>query len=138
MSLRLSEQAKFATVGTSLFMGFCPLVMSLKTWNTLTSDQKTAVEEAAAISNAYFETIERDLERRVVTTLRNAGVTIHRMTKEDFVSWLQLAQQTAWLEYTKINPRAQQLLFTTVRTFLVKLADKDRVVDSIFADDPKN
>jgi hypothetical protein len=60
------------------------------------------------------------------------------MTQEDFVSWLQLAQQTAWLEYTKINPRAQQLLVTTVRTFLVKLADKDRVVDSIFADDPKN
>jgi TRAP-type transport system periplasmic protein len=138
MSLRLSEQAKFATVGTSLFMGFCPLVISLKTWNTLTPDQKTAVEEAAAISDAYFETVERDLERRVVTTLRNAGVTIHRMTKEDFVSWLQLAQQTAWLEYTKINPRAQQLLVTTVRTFLVKLADKDRVVDSIFGDDPKN
>ena len=91
MSLRLSEQAKFATVGTSLFMGFCPLVMSLKTWNALTPDQKTAVEEAAAISDAYFETVERDLERRVVKTLRNAGVTIHRMTKEDFVSWLQLA-----------------------------------------------
>jgi len=119
-------------------MGFCPLVMSLKAWNTLAPDQKTAVEGAAAVSDAYFETVERDLERRVVTTLRNAGVTIHRMSKEDFVSWLQLAQETAWLEYTRINPRAQQLLVTTVRTFLVKLADKDRVVDSIFGDDPKN
>jgi TRAP-type transport system periplasmic protein len=51
MSLRLSEQAKFATVGTSLFMGFCPLVMSLTTSNTLTPDQKTALEEAAVIAH---------------------------------------------------------------------------------------
>jgi TRAP-type transport system periplasmic protein len=47
MSLRLSEQAKFATMGTSLFMGFCPLVVSLTTWNRLTPDQKAAIEAAA-------------------------------------------------------------------------------------------
>ena len=31
------------------------------------------------------------------------------MSKEDYLAWLQLAQQTAWLEYTKINPRAQRV-----------------------------
>jgi TRAP-type C4-dicarboxylate transport system substrate-binding protein len=138
VSLRLSEQAKFATIGTSLFMGFCPLVISLKAWNMLTPEQKFAVEESAAISDEYFETIERDLERRVVTTLRNAGVTVHRMSKDDYLSWLQLAQRTAWAEYTRINPRAQELLVSTVRTFLAKLADKDKLVDSIFEDAPKN
>jgi hypothetical protein len=30
------------------------------------------------------------------------------------------------------------LLLTTVRTYLVRLADKDRLVDSIFGDDAKN
>jgi TRAP-type C4-dicarboxylate transport system substrate-binding protein len=112
--------------------------MSLKTWNALTPDQKIAVEEAAAVSDAYFETIERDLVQRVVRTLKGAGVAIHRTTKVEYISWLQLAQRTAWVEYTKINPRAQELLVATVRTFLTTLGDKDAVVDGIFGDDPKN
>ena len=137
MSLRLFEQAKVATVGASLFMGFCPLVTSLKTWNRLTAEQKEAIEEAAVIADAYFELVERDLERRMVATLRNAGVTIHRMRKDDYIAWLSLAQRTAWLEYTKINPRAQQLLVTTVRTFLETIGTKEEVVDSTSGDEPK-
>jgi TRAP-type C4-dicarboxylate transport system substrate-binding protein len=137
MSLRLSEQAKFATIGTSLFMGFSPLVVSLTTWNRLTSDQKAAIEDAAAISDTYFETVERDLERRMVTALRSAGVTIRSMSTADYIAWLQLAQRTAWIEYTRINPRAQELLFKTVRTVLVRLGDKDTLVEAIFGDDQK-
>ena len=115
MSLRLSEQAKFATIGSSLFMDFCPLVMSLATWNKLTPDQKTAFEEAAAISDAYFEAVQRDLTRRMERTLRRSGVAIWRMSNEDYQAWLLLAQQTAWVEYATINPRAQELLLATVR-----------------------
>ena len=88
MSLRLYEQAKFATIGSSLFMGFCPLVMSLSTWNKLTSEQRTAFEEAATISDAYFETVERDLTGRMEKTLRSSGVAIWRMSNEDYASWL--------------------------------------------------
>lgn len=138
MSLRLSEQAKFATLGSSLFMGFCPLVMSLTTWNKLTPEQRTAVEEAAAISDAYFEMVERDLTRRMERALRNRGVAIWRMSNEDYVAWLRLAQQTAWSAYAKTNPRAQELLFSTARTLLVRLGDKDAVVDSLFGNDAKN
>lgn len=119
MSLRIYEQAKFATVGSpSLFMGFAPLVMSLTAWNKLTPEQKTAIGEAAGIADSYFEAVQRDVERRLIATLRKAGVTVRQMTKEDYLTWLQLAQRTAWLEYAKINPRAQDLLFGAVRTFL--------------------
>ena len=138
MSLRLAEQTKFATVGTSLFMGFCPLVVSLKTWDALAPEQRSAIEKAAAISDAYFEASERGLERQVAMLLQRAGISIHRMTTDDYVSWVQLAQRTAWLDYTNLNPRARELLLTTVRTYLVRLADKDRLVDSIFGDDAKN
>jgi TRAP-type C4-dicarboxylate transport system substrate-binding protein len=138
VSLRLAEQTKFATVGSSLFMGFCPLVVSLKTWDALSPEQRTAIEKAAAISDAYFEASERGLERQVGMMLERAGVFVHRMTTDDYVSWVQLAQRTAWLEYTNLNPRARDLLLTTVRTYLVRLTDKDRVVDSIFGDDVKN
>lgn len=118
-SLRLYEQARFATVGNpSLFMGFSPLVVSLTTWNGLTSEQRAAVEEAAGIADSYFDAAQADVERRLVTTLRKAGVAVRRMTKEDHLAWLQVAQRTAWLEYTKINPRAKDLLTSTLRAFL--------------------
>jgi TRAP-type transport system periplasmic protein len=138
MSLRLSEQAKFATIGSSLFMDFCPLVMSLAAWNKLTPEQKTAVEEAAAISDAYFVAVQRDLTRRMERTLRARGVAIWRMSSEDYQAWLLLAQQTAWVEYATINPRAQELLLATVRRVLVGRSDKDALVDSIFGEDKKN
>jgi len=119
MSLKIYEQAKFATVGgPSLFMGFSPLVMSLSTWNSLGKEGQVAVEEAAAITDSFYESAQRDVERRMIATLREAGVKVRPMTKDDYTNWLQLAQRTAWLEYTKINPRAQDLLFTLVRTIL--------------------
>lgn len=119
MSLRIYEQAKFATVGSpSLFMGFAPLVMSLGAWNKLTQEERTAIEEAAAIADSYFEAVQRDVERRLIATLGKAGVSVRRMTREDYLSWLEIAQRTAWLEYTKINPRTKDLLFGTVRAFL--------------------
>ena len=103
LSLKIYEQAKFATVGSpSLFMGFSPLVMSTAAWKRLLPEQQAAVEEAAALSDAFYETAQRDIERRLVTTLRNAGVAVRQMTREDYLAWLQLAQKTAWADYTRI------------------------------------
>jgi TRAP-type C4-dicarboxylate transport system substrate-binding protein len=124
LSRKIYEQAKFATVGTpSLFMGFSPLVMSQAAWKRLTPEQQVAVEEAAAIADTYYEAAQRDVERRLVATLRAAGVSVRRMTKEDYTAWLTLAQQTAWLEYMKINPRAHELLIALVRNFLDSVED---------------
>ena len=58
--------------------------------------------------------MQRDVERRTVETLQAAGVTIRPMSKDDYLSWLKLAQQTAWLEYTRINPRSRDLLLALV------------------------
>jgi hypothetical protein len=101
----------------------------------LPSTDVYTIEDAAAISDAYFETVE--LERRMVTGLRSAGVTIRSMSKADYIAWLQLAQRTAWVKYTRINPRPPELLFKTVRTFLVRLGDKHALVDSIFGFEQK-
>ena len=58
-----------------------------------------------------------------MATLRAAGVSVRRMTKDDYTAWLTLAQQTAWLEYMKINPRAHELLIALVRNFLESVDD---------------
>ena len=100
-------------------------------------DEKTAIEEAAEISNAYFEILQRDAERRLVRSLRSVGGKIHQMTKEDFLMWLQLAQRTAWMEYTKTNPRAQELLLGAVQRLLERFGSKDDVIDTLYSNDMK-
>ena len=126
LSFRLYEQTKFAVIGDpSLFMGFSPMVMSLATWRRLSPEQQAAVQEAAEVSDVYYEAVQRGVEKQLLATLGKAGVTIQRMTNEHYMAWLELAQQTAWLEYTKINPRARDLLVGTVRTFLEKLSSGD-------------
>jgi TRAP-type C4-dicarboxylate transport system substrate-binding protein len=138
VSLRLYEQARYATVGSTMFMSLTPLVMSSTTWNGLTPEQREAVEEAGDISDVYFEALQRDAEQRVVTTLIGVGGAVHRMTREDFLKWLDLAQKTAWVEYTKTNPRAQTLLITTLQKILEKFGSKDDLVDSIYKDETKD
>ena len=60
VSLRLYEQARYATIGSTLFMSLTPLVMSLATWNGLTVEQREAIEQSADISDAYFDALQRD------------------------------------------------------------------------------
>ena len=45
------------------------------------------------------------------------------MSKDDYLSWLQIAQQTAWLEYLKRNPRSQDLLISLLNTVLDTVND---------------
>jgi TRAP-type transport system periplasmic protein len=124
LSHKLYEEVKFATVGNpSLFMGFSPLVMSLATWKRLTPGQQAAVEEAATIADSHYAVAQRDVERRLVAALRSAGVAVRRMTREDYLAWLQLAQQTAWVEYMRINPRSRDMLMALVRNFLDTVDD---------------
>jgi len=124
LSLKIYEVAKFATIGSpSVFMGFSPLVISLSMWQKLTPEQQAIFEEAAAVADRYYESEQLNVERRTIATLRKAGVSVHRMTKEEYLAWLQTAQQTAWMEYTKVNPRARELLVTLVRTFLDDVAE---------------
>ncbi len=138
MSLRLDKHAKFATIGNSLFMDFCPLVISLAAWKKLNPQQQKVFEEAAAISDAYFDAAQRDLARRMERTLQRGGVAIWRMSQDDYLAWLALAQKTAWAEYATINPRAKELLLDTVRTVLLARSDKDTLIDSLFGEDKKD
>lgn len=71
-------------------------------------------------------------------TLRRRGMAIWRMSHDDYLDWLQLAQQTAWVQYATINPRAKELLLATVRTVLIGRSDKDTLIDSIFGEGKKN
>ena len=61
--MRLHKYAKFATFGgPSILTCFSPMLMSKKTWDRLTPDQRQNIEEAAEISDTYFEMSQLEAE----------------------------------------------------------------------------
>ena len=138
LSLRLYEQAKFATFGSnSLWTYFTPLLISKKVWDGLTEEQRLAMAAAAEIADAFFEATQRDVAKRALLAFRKAGVKVRQLTHADYIAWLQIAQRTAWVEYAKMSPEAGALIFGTIRVLLEEFATKEYLKDSSFDDDEK-
>jgi TRAP-type C4-dicarboxylate transport system substrate-binding protein len=139
LRMRLHKYAKFGTFGgPSILTCFSPMIMSKKTWDRLTREQKQSIEEAAEVSDAYFETSQQEAEKRAFVAFRNAGASVHSLTHDEYIGWLQLAQKTAWADYVKTSDASRDLINTTMRVILTQLASKDELIDAIFPPDEKN
>jgi TRAP-type C4-dicarboxylate transport system substrate-binding protein len=139
LRMRLHKYAKFGTFGgPSILTCFSPMIMSKKTWDRLTREQKQSIEEAAEVSDAYFETSQQEAERRAFVAFRNAGASVHSLTHDEYIGWLQLAQKTAWADYVKTSDASRDLINTTMRVILTQLTSKDELIDAIFPPDEKN
>jgi TRAP-type transport system periplasmic protein len=133
ISLKLHEQAKFATFGgPSILTCFSPLLMSKKTWDRLTPEQRHAMEEAAAVADAYFETSQIEVEKRALAAFQRAGARVRSITQEEYLAWLALAQKTAWADYVKASPASRDLLNTAIRVILLGLGTKEELINSLF------
>ena len=136
ISLRLHEQAKFATFGgPSILTCFSPLLMSKRTWDRLTPEQQRAVDEAAEVADAYFETSQIEAEKRALAAFQRAGAKVRSITHEEYMAWLALAQRTAWADYVKVSPASRDLLNTAIRVILSHLGTKEEVINSLFGSD---
>jgi TRAP-type C4-dicarboxylate transport system substrate-binding protein len=139
ISMRLHKYARFATFGgPSILTCFSPMLMSKKTWDNLTPDQRQSIEEAADVSDTYFEMSQLEAEKRAFAAFRKAGANTRSLTHEEYISWLQLAQRTAWTDYVKTSNASKNLINTTMRVILSELASKEELVDAIFPPDDKN
>ncbi len=112
MSMRLYEQSKFATIGGdyTIFVLLQPIVMSKKAWDTLTPAQRKVFEEAALITDKWFNSEQDDVAKNTVAKFRQAGVQVKQMAKPEFDAWVALAKNSSWKEFEKISPRAKELL----------------------------
>ena len=138
ISMRLHKYAKFATFGgPSILTCFSPMLMSKKTWDRLTPDQRRNIE-AADISDTYFEISQLEAEKRAFAAFRRAGATTRSLTHDEYIGWLQLAQRTAWTDYVKTSTASRNLINTTMRVILTELASKEELIDAIFPPDEKN
>jgi TRAP-type C4-dicarboxylate transport system substrate-binding protein len=120
VSFRFQEVVKFVTVGGgySTLTIFTPILISKAAWESLSEEERHALEDAAAISNVYFEATQREAQEAAVETFTKAGVKVQPLTFEEYAAWLQIAKDTAWKKYRDISPRAAVLFDSLLRSFI--------------------
>jgi TRAP-type C4-dicarboxylate transport system substrate-binding protein len=119
VSMKVYEHGKFFTAGSpGIWMFLNTLLISKPVWDSLTPPEQEAFEAAAEISEEFFAATQRDAERRFIDTFTKAGAAYYKFTREDYLAWLNVAQQTAWAEYQAISPAAKRMLYDTIETVL--------------------
>jgi TRAP-type transport system periplasmic protein len=119
VSTKIYEHAKFFTVGSpGIWMFLNSLMISKKVWDSLPEEDRATFDAAAEISEDYFASVQRDAERRFVEAFTKAGARQRRFTREDYLAWLRVAQETAWMRYLAINPDTRAMLYDTIQTML--------------------
>jgi TRAP-type transport system periplasmic protein len=119
VSTKIYEHAKFFTVGSpGIWMFLNSLMISKKVWDGLPETDKAAFDAAAEISEDYFASAQRDAEERFIEAFTTAGAKQRRFSREDYLAWLRVAQQTAWTQYLAISPDTRTMLYETIEGIL--------------------
>jgi TRAP-type C4-dicarboxylate transport system substrate-binding protein len=126
VSLKLSDQLKFVTVGEpTIWMIFHPLLMASSAWDNLTKEQQVAIGVAAEAAEAFFEVTQREAEQRLVKLAEANGVAVRQFTQPEYAAWLDLARRTAWGDYMRKSPKAERLLLDTMQIIMSEFRDSD-------------
>jgi TRAP-type transport system periplasmic protein len=119
VSAKIYEHAKFFTAGSpGIWMFATPLLISKAVWDRLSEEERQAFEAAAEVSEEFFAETQKDAERKFIETFTRAGAKYHKFSYQDYLAWLQLAQQTAWKEYFALSPKTESMLLEVVQTML--------------------
>jgi len=119
MSFRVTEQAKFATLGgNGIWVTFTPVIISKAVWDSLSGDERQALEEAARASNIYFEATQREAEQAASEAFTKAGAKVRELTFEEYAAWLHIARDSSWKKYQAVSPRAAELFTAMLQSFV--------------------
>jgi TRAP-type C4-dicarboxylate transport system substrate-binding protein len=119
VSAKVYEHAQYFTAGSpGIWMFATPLLISKSVWDSLSEVERQAFEAAAAISEEYFAATQSEAERKFIEIFTRAGAKYHKFTREEYLAWLRLAQQTAWKAYLAISPATETMLLEVVETIL--------------------
>src|SRR5262249_62067264 len=119
MSFGLTEQAKFATLGGyGIWVTFPPVIISKAVWDSLTDDERQALEEAARASNIYFEATQREAQESAIEAFSKAGAKVREFSFEEYAAWLHIARDSSWKKYQSVSPRAAELFAAMLQSFI--------------------
>ena len=120
VSFRFQESAKFVTVGGGFgtLTIFTPILIAKTVWESLSEEERQALEDAASVANIYFEANQREAQEAAVEVFTKAGVKVEPLTFEDYAAWLQIAKDTSWKKYRAVSPRASELFDALLKSFI--------------------
>jgi TRAP-type C4-dicarboxylate transport system substrate-binding protein len=112
MSYRLHEQLDYfnSPENYSIWYMAEPFVVSPRTWKSLSEEHQDAILKVA--SELYQKGMEDSVEanKQVAKVMRDAGVNVHAMTREEWEKWRDLAKETSWKHFADSVENGQELL----------------------------
>jgi len=112
VSYRLYEQLEFFNTPENYSVWYMgePLVISTKTWASLTPSQQKVVEEVGLA----LEKMSRDdavaANKEVTKVFQDKKIKVHAMTKDEWQTWRKVAEETAWKQFATEVPGGKELL----------------------------
>ncbi|HEU4378469.1 MAG TPA: TRAP transporter substrate-binding protein DctP [Hyphomicrobiaceae bacterium] len=119
MSFRVTEQAKFSTLGgQGIWVTFTPVIISKAVWDSLSDEERQALDDAARASNIYFEATQREALESAQEAFTKAGAKVRELTFDEYAAWLHIARDSSWKKYREVSPRAAELFSAMLQSFI--------------------
>ncbi len=112
VSFRIYEQVKCVTAPgeNALWFMYEPVLMSKKSYDKLSADQKKALMAAGKKSEEYFNAESRKLDQKMVDTFKKNNVEVVTLTKEEYDAWIKIAQQSSYKVFASEVSDGQKLI----------------------------
>jgi TRAP-type C4-dicarboxylate transport system substrate-binding protein len=112
ISYRLYEQLEYFNSPENYAVWYMgePLVISTKTWTSLTPAQQKIVEKVGI----ELEKMARDdavaANKEVSKVFKDKNIKVHLMTKDEWQIWKKIAEETSWKRFAEEVPGGKELL----------------------------
>lgn len=112
VSYRIYEQVTCLTAPgeNALWFMYEPLLISKRTWESLSKEQQDAIMAAGEKAEAYFEGEARGLDDKMVERFKEAGVEVVEMSPQDYEEWLAIAKETSYKIFSEEVPGGAELI----------------------------
>ena len=112
VSFRLYEQLKCLTApgDNALWFMYEPVLISMKTWNSLNDAQQQALMAASQKAEDFFNAESKKLDEKLVDTYKKAGVEVVELTDAEYAAWQAVAQKTSYKEFADKVPGGKELI----------------------------
>ncbi len=112
VSYRIYEQVKCLTEpgDHALWFMYEPILMSKKSWDSLSSEQQAALMAAGKKAEDYMTAEAKGLDSKMVDVYKKAGVEVVKMSAEDAAAWRAIAQETSYKTFAEDVPGGKELI----------------------------
>jgi len=112
VSFRIYEQVKCITAPgeNALWFMYEPVLMSKKSFDKLSADQKTALMAAGKKSEDYFNKESRILDDKMIETFKKNNVEVVTLTPAEYDAWIKIAQQSSYKRFADEVSDGQKLI----------------------------